>query len=95
MGKKQNREYTLEFKQQAAELATRIGSSNAARQLGVPMQSVHSWKQNLKNKEPQSKKVKIDLQEENRRLEKENSELKKVNHILKMAAAFFSKDHLK
>jgi transposase len=95
MGKRQNREYTLEFKQQAAELANKIGTSNAARQLGVPLASIHTWKQNLKNNEPQSKKVKVNLEEENRRLEKENTELKKVNHILKMAAAFFSRDHLK
>jgi transposase len=95
MGKRTKRQYTLEFKQQAAELANRIGVSRAARQLGVCMGNVQSWKTKADNQEPQSKKEKINLEEENRRLQKENDELKKVNYILKRAAAFFSQDHLK
>ena len=95
MGKKGNRQYTLEFKQQAAELANRVGVTKAASQLGVIVGNVQRWKQNLNNQEPQSKKVKVNLEEENRRLQRENDELKKVNQILKRAAAFFSQDHLK
>lgn len=95
MGKGKHRRYTLEFKQQAAELAIRIGCAQAAKQLGVAMSSVHLWKSNTKNKEPITALEKVSLAEENRRLKKENDELKKVNHILKRAAAFFSQDHLK
>ena len=95
MGKSKNRRYTLEFKQQAAELAIRIGCTQAAKQLGVPMSSIHQWKTNVSNKEPITTLEKVSLEEENRRLKKENDELKKVNHILKKAAAFFSQDHLK
>jgi transposase len=95
MGKRTKRQYTLEFKQQAAELANRIGVSRAARQLGVCVGNVQSWKTKADNQEPQSTKVKINLEEENRRLQRENDELKKVVHILKRAAAFFSQDHLK
>jgi transposase len=95
MGKTTKRRYNSEFKQQAAELASRIGVHQTARQLGVAVSSVHHWKKNADTKEPQSKKEKVNLEEENRRLQKEVDELKKVNQILKKAAAFFSQDHLK
>ena len=95
MGKRTLRQYTLEFKQQAAELASRIGVTRAAEQLGVPMGSLHGWHANSKKQEPISKKEKTNLEEENRILKKEVDELKKVNHILKRAAPFFSQDHLK
>lgn len=95
MAKRLTRKYTLEFKQQAAELAIRIGIGRAARQLGVPVSSINEWKQNADKGKPQSKKSLLTLEEENRLLVKENEELKKVNYILKKAAAFFSQDHLK
>ena len=95
MGKATKRQYTLEFKQQAVELANRIGVGRAAKQLGVCVSNIHGWKAKEKNQEPQSAKVKVNLEEENRRLQKEVDELKKVNQILKRAAAFFSQDHLK
>jgi len=95
MGKSKKHRYTSEFKQQAAELASRVGGNKAAHQLGVSVSTVHSWKKKADNNEPQSKKEKVNLEEENRRLQKEVDELKKVNQILKKAAAFFSQDHLK
>lgn len=96
MGKRTVRKYTQEFKQQAAELANRMGITRAAEQLGVPVSSVDSWQKKIaKSGEQETKKSKESLEEENRRLKKENEELKKVNHILKRAAAFFSQDHLK
>jgi transposase len=87
--------YTSEFKQQAAELANRIGCSKAADQLGVQVQNVQRWKKNADDQEPQTKKEKVNLEVENRRLTKELEEQKKINQILKKAAAFFSQDHLK
>lgn len=95
MGKMGQRRYTSEFKQQAAELANRIGSSKASQQLGVQVQNIKRWKKLADNQEPQTKKEKLNLEEENRRLTKEIKELKDVNYILKKAAAFFSQDHLK
>ena len=89
MGKKTNRKYTSEFKQQAAELAIRIGIGRAAEQLGVCVGNVHRWKAKADEKKPQPSKTDVTILEENRRLQKENEELKKVNYILKKAAAFF------
>lgn len=96
MGKRRSRQYTLEFKQQAAELANRIGVSKAAHQLGVPVSSIHSWS---KDKNVSNKKVNpeedINYKKAYLKLQKENDELKKANMILKKAAAFLSQDHLK
>jgi transposase len=94
MGKVTKRQYTTEFKQQAADLASRIGISRAARQLGINVANVQRWK-SRGTKQSKAKSEDINLQEENRRLQKEVDELKKVNMILKRAAAFFSQDHLK
>jgi len=95
MGKIGQRRYTSEFKQQTAELANRIGSSKAAEQLGVNVQNVKRWKDLADENQPQSKKEKVNLEAEVRRLNKELDEQKKINQILKKAAAFFSQDHLK
>lgn len=96
MGRRTNRQYTLDFKQQAVDLASRIGFTKAADQLGVSVSNLHGWKKQVgKSETKESKKSKAGLEEENRRLQREVEELRKVNHILKRAAAFFSQDHLK
>jgi len=93
------RRYTLEFKQQALELAQQVGSvAEAARRLGIADSLLYNWKSQFKiSLDPKTKSVKtsMDETEELRRLRKENEELKKTNYILKKAAAFFSQDHLK
>ncbi len=94
MNKRTKRHFTPEFKQQAVELASRIGASRAARQLGINLSNLRNWK--AKGTERSKPKPEdLNLQEENRRLQKEVDDLKKVNMILKRAAAFFSQDHLK
>ena len=96
MGKSSKRQYTLEFKQQAVELAIRMGVTKSAQQLGINVANVQRWKSELKKPLDQaSKQTKMVLEEEVHRLKKEVDELKKVNQILKRAAAFFSQDHLK
>lgn len=89
------RQYSLEFKQQAADLATRIGVSRAAEQLGISPANVQRWKSKGVGKSKAKSVEDKNLEEENRRLQKEVDELKKVNMILKRAAAFFSQDQLK
>lgn len=96
MGKKTYRQYTAEFKQQAVDLASRIGVTKTAAQLGVHVVNIQRWKTELKKVETKTaKQTKTDVEEENRMLRRENEDLKKVNQILKRAAAFFSQDHLK
>lgn len=106
MGVKNLRKYTIEFKQQAVQLAQSLGSGRkAAAQLGVSESNIHNWRTLAKagalgSGAPDTTSIKVplpatNLEDENRRLQRENSELKKVNHILKQAAAFFSQDHLK
>lgn len=93
-----SRKYTVEFKQQAVELAKSLGcTKKAAVQLGIPDTNIHVWRKRLSGGGSYSE----DLQhgenpnEELKRLRRENAEQKKVIHILKSAAAFFSQDHLK
>jgi transposase len=96
MGKVHKRAYTEDFKEQAVELAQRLGFGKAANQLGVNVANLRRWEKASKNSEAkEARKTKASLEDENRRLQRENEELKKVNHILKRAAAFFSQDHLK
>jgi transposase len=95
MGKKSNRQYTLEFKQQAVELASRVGASRSAKQLGISVSNIQNWKRKSVESQPKSEIVKVNLEEENRLLQKKVKELEQVNLILKKAAAFFSQDHLK
>lgn len=92
----QNRKYTVEFKQQALELAKTLGAKKAADQLGISDVNIYCWRKKLepnfeKNESPQQEA----LLEELTQLRRENAEQKKVIHILKSAAAFFSQDHLK
>lgn len=96
MGIKGNRRYTPEFKEQAVQLANDTSVNRAAKQLGVHMANIQRWKtQSEKENSKKLRTSKHDLEMENKRLQAENIELKKVNHILKAAAAFFSRDHLK
>lgn len=95
MGKRSNRVYTREFKKQAATLAIELGATKAAKQLGVPMSVVAKWKKSELENQPLTSKVKVDLAAENKRLLADNAEQKKIITILKSAAAFFSRDHLK
>jgi transposase len=107
MEKRKSRTYTEEFKKQAVQLAEDLGSAKkAAKQLGVPHANVHNWKvklssgqslsrSNQKNKtKSATSSAAAGVEEENQRLRRENAELKKVNHILKAAAAIFTRDHL-
>src|SRR3989338_6561506 len=82
VGKMNMRRYTMEFKQQAVELAQSFGSAvEAARQLGISDANIWAWKQKLGKGKTTSLDVNLSEGEELRRLRKENAELKKVNHI--------------
>lgn len=100
MGK--GRVYTAEFREQAMKLAKDLGSaSEAARELGIPIDTLHNWRWRASKSQPPprsavpSSPALVDLEEENRRLRRENERLNKINEILKRATALFSQDHLK
>lgn len=102
MGKKQ--EYTEEFKSQAIELASEIGTAAAAEKLGLKSATViGAWKrwavrrQSSGRQSPGSieKPSYKDLESEVASLRKQLREEKKVTAILKDATAFFSQNHLK
>ena len=105
MGVKSPRQYTIEFKRQAVQLAQELNSGpKAAKQLGISSSNIHTWRKHFKLGELSAGDVKSTApanrpqelaDDELKRLRRENVELKKVNHILKQAAAFFSQDHLK
>ena len=91
----QSRKYTVEFKQQAVDLAKSLGcTKKAADQLGISDVNIHVWKKKLMGLDSSESQQESPL-DELKRLRRENAEQKKVIHILKSAAAFFSQDHLK
>ena len=98
MEKKKPRVYSDEFRTQAVQLAKDIGNvSKAAKQLGIPEASLYAWKASNKAGKLASQGGAANSEseaEENKRLRREVAELKKVNHILKAAAAIFTRDHL-
>jgi transposase len=94
---KKCRRYSAEFKQEAVKLALHSPSvSGAAKELGIPEPTLHTWVVKLKDVMPKAKaEVQQDiakLLEENRSLVKENARLKQEKEILKKAAAYFARE---
>lgn len=100
METKTKRHYSQEFVIEALNLAKELGSfSAAAKQLGIPDGTLHTWKTKYKflDKAVKAKTAEqaVTDSEELRRLRKENDQQRKTIEILRRAAAFFSQDHLK
>ena len=101
---RQIRKYPKEFKQESVNLALKSPSiAKTAKELGIPVGTLHSWIGPLKKKATPKTATTGDksnnpdvaaLLEENRRLHKENVVLKEEKEILKKAAAYFAQ-HLK
>jgi len=93
MAKKKRRNYTKEFKEEAARLITEEGYSyaEAGRNLGVNPNLLSRWKREFEGVEIDSGSAAA-LQAELKRLRKENKRLKLEREILKKAAAFFAKE---
>ena len=93
MAKKKRRNYTKEFKEEAARLITEEGYSyaEAGRNLGVNPNLLSRWKREFEGVEidPGSAAA---MQAELKQLRKENKRLKLEREILKKAAAFFAKE---
>ena len=90
--------YTLEFKQDAAQLVIKKGYTHqqAADHLGVSLSALGRWVRAERGPENDSSKktssLKLSAQSELIRLRKENDELRMEREILKKAAVFFAKE---
>ena len=97
MTKRTYQTFSKEFKLEAVRLAESADKpiTQVARELGIRVNQIHKWKQQLANKPidevflghgQQSGKA-----AELRALQRENERLKQENEILKKAAAYFAK----
>ena len=75
--KKERRKYVLEFKQDAIKLAEKIGISNAANKLEIPLNNLQRWK-SQKNLPIEKSQDILKLQMEVKKLKKELTEEKAV-----------------
>ena len=99
----ENRQYDHEYKVQAVKLAREIGQAKAAKELGVPKNTMYGWMRanrlgNLDlgagSQTPQSamtlNEELIQLRQQVKEQEKEIRRLKKENDFLEEASAFFT-----
>ena len=95
--KRIKRQFSLEFKKEAVELAKKVGNSQAASDLGINESQIRQWKTKFHPTYPKLSlegKSYSDLEKEVRRLSKENGYLKEINQVLKKSTAIFSVDQL-
>ena len=92
--RKKRRKYAPEFKQDAVKLAEKMGVSNAANKLDIPLNNLQRWK-SQKNLPIEKSQDVLKLQLEVKRLKKELTEEKAITEFLKKATAFFSKENAK
>ena len=79
------RKYTVEYKNEALELAKEVGASLAARQLNIPIDTLYTWiskSKLLDTQKPSSKAKNIDLSDKMKRLEEEVKILRGENAML-------------
>ena len=103
-----NRQYDHEFKVQAVKLAKEIGQAKAAKELGIPKNTLYTWMRIFRLKRwdlesgTQTPQSAMTLHEELIKLRRQISEqdkeirrLKKENEFLEEASAFFAASRLK
>ena len=99
----EKREYEKEYKVQAVKLAKKIGSTKAAEELQIPVNTLYGWIRKAKKGEldigcgERSPEESLNIAEENQQLkkqikalEKENKRLHEMNEFLEDAAVFFA-----
>ena len=98
-----SRTYDKEYKVQAVKLALEIGTAKAARELGIPANTLHTWMRNYRmgnidlgvgSQTPQSA---MTLSEEvqllRKQVKEQNKEIRRLreeNEFLEEASAFFA-----
>ena len=91
MKKKERRKYSQEYRQEALELAKKLGISEASRKLDISLSNLQRW-ESQKNAPVEKSQDIVKLQSEVRRLKKELAEEKAIVEMLKKATVFFSKE---
>ena len=94
---KPRKKYTLEFKQEAVQLAERIGVAKTAKELGLSYDNVNRWRKmgDLNSEKNNSTNAsRAALEKELNKLRRENGYLKKINEVLKKSTAIFSNEHM-
>ena len=99
----QNNQYDHQFKVQAVKLAQEIGSAKAAKELGIPKDTMYGWMKAVREGRldigegahtPQSamtlNEELIQLRKQVREQDKEIKRLKEENEFLEEASAFFA-----
>jgi len=91
--KRQYKQYTKEFKEEAVALITEQGYSvpEAAKSLGVNPNLLYRWKDKIEEKQAGTA-LSEGERGELKKLRKENKELRMEKEILKKASAFFAKE---
>lgn len=104
----ENRQYDHEYKVQAVKLAKEIGQAKAAKELGIPKNTLYGWMRAIRlgtldsgvgSQTPQSamslNEELIKLRQQMKEQDKEIRRLKKENDFLEEASAFFAASRLK
>ena len=104
----ESKQYDLEYKVQAVKLAKEIGQAKAAKELGIPKNTMYGWVRASRvgmldlGAGTQTQESAMTLNEELKRLrqqvkeqEKELRRLKKENEFQEEASAFFAASRLK
>ena len=88
--RKDRKQFSVEFKQQALLRAVKDGVSVAARDLGLQPAQIYAWRGKAQQ-QGQDAQVQQLVQSEQARLKREVARLEEENAFLKKAAAYFAK----
>jgi transposase len=88
--KQVRKQYSPEFKKEALLRAERDGASAAAKDLGLNVSQLYSWRTKERVSGQVSEEQRL-VQSENARLKRELARLEEENAFLKKAAAYFAK----
>ncbi len=89
--KKPRKTHTTEFKQEAVQLAVKIGVAAAARDLGVYESQIYDWRNKFQQKKSSSQRE-VELAAEVAKLKRQLAEQAEDLAILKKAATYFAKN---
>lgn len=89
--KKARKKHSAEFKDQALEMASRVGVAQAARDLGIDSSMLYGWRSQRRSAGDSFERKKVD-QAELAQVKRENARLTEELAFLKKAAAYFAKE---